>query len=45
MKAQDREEQYVEMLPDVDAEYDGEMEINLERAESADLPARISRTT
>ena len=30
MKAQGREEQYVEMLPDEDAEYDGEMEINLD---------------
>lgn len=30
MKAQGREDQYVEMLPDADAEYDGEMEINLD---------------
>ncbi len=30
MKAQGREDQYVEMLPDEDAEYDGEMEINLD---------------
>ncbi len=30
MKAQGREEQYVEMLPDEDAKYDGEMEINLD---------------
>ena len=29
MRAQGREDQYVEMLPDEDAEYDGEMEINL----------------
>ena len=29
MKAQGREDQYVEMLPDEDAEYDGEMEIDL----------------
>ena len=30
MRAQGREDQYVEMLPDEDAEYDGEMEINLD---------------
>ena len=30
MKAQGREDQYMEMLPDEDAEYDGEMEINLD---------------
>ena len=29
MRAQGREDQYVEMLPDEDAEYDGEMEIDL----------------
>lgn len=33
MKAQGRENQYVEMLPDADAEYDGEMEINLDELE------------
>ncbi len=31
MKAQGREDQYVEMLPDEDAEYDGEMEIDLSK--------------
>ncbi|MCI8664276.1 MAG: aconitate hydratase [Hungatella sp.] len=29
LKAQDREEDYIELLPDEDAEYDGEVEINL----------------
>lgn len=29
MKAQDREDAYVELLPDADAEYDEEMELNL----------------
>ena len=33
MRAQDREDQYVEMIPDADAEYDGEMELNLDELE------------
>ncbi len=33
MKAQGREDQYVEMIPDADAEYDGEMELNLDELE------------
>ena len=34
MRAQGREDQYVEMIPDADAEYDGEMELNLDELES-----------
>lgn len=30
MRAQGREDQYVEMIPDADAEYDGEMELDLD---------------
>ena len=33
MRAQGREDQYVEMIPDADAEYDGEMELNLDELE------------
>ena len=33
MRAQGREDQYVEMIPDTDAEYDGEMELNLDELE------------
>ena len=33
MRAQGREDQYVEMIPDADAEYDGEMELNLDEME------------
>ena len=33
MRAQSREDQYVEMIPDADAEYDGEMELNLDELE------------
>ena len=33
MRAQGREDQYVEMIPDADAEYDGEMELNLNELE------------
>ena len=33
MRAQGREDQYVEMIPDADAEYDGEMELNLDEQE------------
>lgn len=33
MMAQGREDQYVEMIPDADAEYDGEMELNLDELE------------
>ena len=33
MRAQGREDQYVEMIPDADAEYDGELELNLDELE------------
>ena len=33
MRAQGREDQYVEMIPNADAEYDGEMELNLDELE------------
>ena len=33
MRAQGREDRYVEMIPDADAEYDGEMELNLDELE------------
>ena len=33
MRPQGREDQYVEMIPDADAEYDGELELNLDELE------------
>ena len=40
MRAQGREDQYVEMIPDADAEYDGEMELNLDELEPLIASAR-----